>query len=872
MSERALAESVRFELSEKGRKRILVRNMHNAEKFTSVLSSVLDDVRIFIVDCLDDNSLQKSLIKYFVGDSFPSKETAFEAGWRSHATEISLCSEAAGLEIVAGLQSVKVDVRNFLLNGISFPQSESVLARIYSSFAWSLPTVICFVNYTGRSAGPFAALQASTLSPIPSVVVFRKDSGDLAGSDSIIESGMMSPDSIRHYLAEENSQAAPDKVMVATGGDEGLVKLYAGLQKLTGKDGDDLYLMFDSFLQKNPQLARFAQVAALFGMQFLPGEVALLSGVGSKTVFAMGRMINLWQGHLVGYFSSGSIHQRFLKYKLPEEKDEMLRRAAEVALEFRGENSRSYQIAGDLQARAGLNLLASQSYEKAADLAEGDLRKADLYKRAALFSESKADYYLFQAALNLYRGELYPETIGVLRSIKDSSDPAFGILWGLCASFVDESLHEVFDFPGETDTPELVSGILESRDLHRDGFFHRAERILLNCAIGDPLSSVACLVELGRQLYKRGMVESSFNTMTVARREAALLGADWLERQALFTSQKAWNSLGREDKVGLELSRLIELTLLSGNRRKLVSVYNLYANSQLLCHRYSKALNIYSSALRTLATVSEPQSVRIIILNNIGVAERKLFRTGESLRTLMRQVRISVSSGNLSKACIAYGNMARIFIHLCRTDAAEDCLETMIEFASLGKIADATESICYISSQLAFMRGDSETAFSLINRSIQLSMESGKKRRLSLGLMKKGSMLLRQNRYGDAVDTLTEAMDVSRSAGTNLNLYLSEMKLTAAKCFLGQCMPVELLSIEYRGNPDYAQKGEQMYYHWLLTGSRQSMTAAAQLISRGLSHGLYFHSYLHMLQKIEQDIPISLADAIPLLHNYPSCD
>lgn len=872
MSERILAESIRFELQEKGKKRILVRNMHNTEKFVRVLSSVLDDVRILTLDCSHENSLRKSLFAYFVGDSFSSKETAFEAGWRSHATEISLCSEAAGLEVVAGLQSIKADVENFLLNDISLPPGGSTLAKIYSSFAWTLPTVICFVNCTERLGDPFCALQKSTLCPMPSVIVFRKDCGNFQGFDSIIESGMMSLDSIRNYFAEVNSTALPDKVMVATGGDEGLVKLYAGLQKFTGEESDDMFFMLDSFLKDNPQLTLFARIAALFGMQFIPGEVSLLSGVLSQTVFSLGRRINLWEGHFAGHFFSGSIRERFLQGMDSEEKDRMLGRAAEVVLKFRGRNSRSLQIAGDFQVRAGLYLPASESYEKAAGMADGDLRKADLYKRAALFSEKKADHLLFQAALNLYRGEFFPEAIAVIKSISDSSISATGVLWALCATSGDESLREAIETSGETGIPDLVFEILESRDLHRDGYFLKAEQILLRRAIGDPLSSVVCLVELGEQLYKRGMVESSLNTMTVAGREAVLLGADWLERKALFTSLKAWNRLGKQDKVNSKLSRLLELTLRSGNRRKLVSVCNLYANSLLLRHRYNRALDIYSSALRTLSTVSETQAVRIVILNNMGVAERKLSRTSDSLRTLMRQVRISVSSGNLSQACIAYGNMARIFIHLCRTEAAEDCLETMIEFASLGKIAEAAESIWYISSQIAFMRGEVDTAFSLINQSIQLSRESGKKRRLSQVVVKKGSMLLRLERYREAVEILAEGLDMSMAVGANLNAYLAHMKLTAAKCFLGQCLPVELLSLQYRGNPDDTQKGEQMYYHWLLTGSRQSLAAAAQLISRGLSYGLYFHSYLYMLQKIEQDIPTSLADAIPLVHNYPSCD
>jgi len=868
MLELALAESIRSELSENGRKRILVRNMHNAVAFTGILNSVLEDLRILVVDCTDENTLRESLYSYFVGDSLSLKETAFETGWRSHATEISLCSEAEGLEMVAGLHGIKNDVERFLLNIAAVPPGKSILSKVYSSFALSLPTVICFLNYQEQDWGPPDSLSTS----MPPYIVFRKDCKSHAGADCVIEAGMMSADSIQNYLALSGAQVALEQLMVATGGDEGLVRLYTGIHKYTGEASDNILVAFDSFLQKSPELALFAVSAALYGMQFSPEEVSILSGVQAKTVFATGRSINLWKGHLAGYFLSAIVREHLLKDMLPEEKDRMLQRAADVVLSFRGRNRRSYQTAGDLQVRAGLYSFAVESYENAARFADVDLIKADMYRRAALFSRSRSDYFLLQAALSLYRGEFYPEAADILRTIQHSSSYEIEVLLGLCITSNGELLNEWPAEQKETGIPGIVSEVLQSRSQQKKGFFHRAERILLNCAVGDPLRSVVCLVELGEQLYKREMMENSLNTMAVAVREAGSLGAEWLERRALFTSLKVWNRLGQKDKVNSNLSRLLELTLLSGNRRKLVSAYNLYANSLLLGGEYLKALKIYSSALATLDDTPETRGTRIIILNNIGVAQRKLFRTSDSLRTFMRQVRISVSSGNLSRACVAYGNMARIFIHLSNIDSAEDCLETMIEFAALGNVVQVQESIFYISSQIAFMKGDVESAFSLINQSERLARESGKKRRLSMLLVSTGSMLLLLKRYREAADVLTEGLAVSRSAETQLNSYLSEMKLAVAKCFLQQYDPVELLSIEYGGNPDDTQKGEQMYYHWLLTGSRQSMTAAAQLLSKGLSHGLYFHSYLHMLQKIKHEFPDSLADAIPLVHNYPSLD
>ena len=87
---------------------------------------------------------------------------------------------------------------------------------------------------------------------------------------------------------------------------------------------------------------------------------------------------------------------------------------------------------------------------------------------------------------------------------------------------------------------------------------------------------------------------------------------------------------------------------------------------------------------------------------------------------------------------------------------------------------------------------------------------------------------------------------------------------------MGICHPVELLTQKYSGNLDLNHKGEVMYYHWCLTGSRQSQLATAVLFSKGLSSGVSWHSYLYMLQDVASTLPASLAQTIPLLHNYPS--
>jgi len=871
MSEKLLAESIRRALDENSR-RILVRNIHGAEKFVGVLESVLENLRVFAVDCTDDNSLRNSLSAYFAGDSFSDAETAFEAGWRSHSTEISLYSEASGLEVVAGLHSVKQKVKNFILNKTAAPLEASVVSRIFSSFAWSLPTVICFVNYTWREDCPVFTLSPGADTSTPPIVVFSSDSGDLDGADTVIESGMLSPEAVRLYLQEHNLDLSAETVLAAADGDEGLVKLYSGLYRLTGAVFDHVFSALDSFLAQNSELAVFAGFASVIGMQFHPGEVFQLSDISDTEVFATGRRINLWSGHIAARFSSTAVRDYLLKEVSPEGKDLLLRKAAGVVLQTRGKNSRSYQTAADFLVRSGFSSQASEYYRISAEMATGEYRRADMYRKASCFSEEQTDRFLFLSALNLYRGEFYLKAIEVLNSAGSGWDSEVSVLRGLCAASGDVlPLHKSGGFT-HSEASELAMEIIESRRFRDAGDYHRAERVLLRCSAGTSVRSVSCLVELGEQLHRRGIVEGSLNVMVLAVREARALGEKWLERKALFTCLKAWNRLGRHSRLKAELSRLTELVYVSGNRSKLVSIYNLYANSLINSRKHNEALQIYTSALGILAMVPESRQMKIVILNNIGVVQQMLFQVSEALRTLMQQVRISVSSGSLPQACIAYGNMARIFVNLGKVDAAEDCFETMVEFTALGKVAEASEPVFSVAAQIAFLRDDVDTAIAMIDRSLQLSRQGGKKRKLSFGLLKKGSMLLQAGRYREAESALSEAVEVSVSSGSEKNAFLSEMRLTVARCFLGKTRPVELLSLNDAMELEDIFRGEKMYYHWLFTSSRQSQCAAAQLLSRGLSHGLYFHSYLYMLQKIVRHLPASLADAIPLVHNYPSCE
>ena len=133
-------------------------------------------------------------------------------------------------------------------------------------------------------------------------------------------------------------------------------------------------------------------------------------------------------------------------------------------------------------------------------------------------------------------------------------------------------------------------------------------------------------------------------------------------------------------------------------------------------------------------------------------------------------------------------------------------------------------------------------------------------------------MLLRLKEYAEASDVLCRAEEVSIKSNSMLNAFIARMKGTAARCFSGCEHPCSILSIKLSGTPEDTHRGEQFYYHWRLTGSRQSLSAAAQFLSRGLMNGLHYHSYLYMLHEIVGELPSSLADAFPLVHNYPSCD
>ena len=876
MNNTGILKQIEEELLVKNKKRILLQNFIPESQFLRELENALQEsFRILVLDCTDDSTFRQSILAQFSCEN-SMLETSFEAGWRSHATEISIYSKSRGLEVVAGLQAMKNKIKEYLLSDTD-PMSPIELARMYASYAWSLPTFLVLINFSEKNCSFLDELFSERYERVPPVIVCTTDRSSFSWADAVLISDLMSPNSISQYLLINGSDLSVDSVVKATNGEIGLVKIYFKLYSRFGIAEESVFLSLDTFFKKVPEVAAFLRCAAVIGFEFIPQEVSIVveANPDSTLTFCLETDLIKELSNRFYVFGSTSIWKYLLRSIEREEKDRILNKFVSVDHERRELDSKAYQTLAEIYIKLGQRSKAGEAFERAAILAEGCVVAAKLFKKASLFNSLDRDKLLLNSALNYYRAELYTEVKHILSQLKYTSFSSYllGRLTNGASISIDFSTDDVNNYLAEeAEFPELLPDVLESKICYKAGKFFEAERLLLNCALKDEFTSLVCLVELGQQLYNRGLIENSLNTMMAAGNIASKMGISWLERKALFTFIKAANTIGRTGMVDKYFPRLHELTVLSGNTKKQVSVNNLYANSQLLRQNYSTALDIYSSSLKLLSSEDNAKDIELVILNNMSVAQRKLFQTDKALRTLMRQVQTAVSLGNLGRACIAYGNMARQFLDLWKPDEASDCLETMIEFAQLGGLKDVAEIINGISSMLAFMRGDSKTALELLDQVIEMARETGKRRRLSLYLLKKGSFLLRLKRYEEAVAILKVALEESQAVNSELNSFVAKSKLTASSCFLGICHPAELLTQKYSGNLDLNHKGEVMYYHWCLTGSRQSQLATAVLFSKGLSSGVSWHSYLYMLQDVASTLPASLAQTIPLLHNYPSCE
>lgn len=832
MDDGGTAERVASGIREDGRKRIQVRNANCSSDFLPRLSSIMEDSRFIHFAFGREDPVREALREYFTGSGLPDVETAFEAGWRSHVTETALVGGGRGIEAAAGLNSLREPFRRYLLEGRG--DAEAVQG-ILSSFTMTLPTVFLLTGYPG--SWPFDSPDLE----LPPLVAFTEADAGFPFADLILDSGGMSLDAASEFLTDFGCSADPLAVLEASEGKAGLVMLYAGIRAVFGIESSSTREMLRAVLDSREELARFASVAALMSPGFLPSEVSSIASIRSTEPFAAGRRMNLWKGSLLADFLSPEARCEILARLNDEERNRLLTAGAEEVIRSRGNSPVSLEYAGDLLFRAAKDERASELFLAAAELETRELKKAGLYRKAALASGGWTEELSFREALSLFR-EQQGEKPGT----------------------VPEGLER-------NHFAELSPAVQEAEALFLEGRYHRAYMVLAFFALSHRDNAPVALTEIGEQLLRRNMVESALCVFRAAAASASEAGFGWLEARALSGSMKACNRAGRFREAEKTAGRLFQLALDSGNRARLVGAYNLYANSLLLRTSYGKALKVYTSCLRALEE-NRQGGLRSVILNNMSVAQRRLFRTEEALGSLMRFARTAVSEGSLARAATAYGNMARLFIDLSRFDSASDCLETMIEFRKISGADPVDDSVLFISSQIAFAEGHPREALRLMEKAVEGARVTGNLRRLSLNLVKMGSMLLRTGKYAEAAEILTRAEEASLKSSSMLNAFVARVKGAAAKCFAGCGDPASLLSIPLTGTPEDNHRGEQYYYHWRLTGSLQSQAAAAQLLSRGLAAGLHHHSYLHMLHEIALELPSSLAVAIPLVHNYPSCD
>lgn len=859
MAERELAERIARELTDGGRVRILVRNVHRVETLLQSLRRVMENTAFLPIRFGAPEPVLEALKTHFMGNSLPDPETAFEAGWRSHLTEMALVSGREGMEAAAGLHSFRESLKDLLLHRLE-PQegTEALFRSVLASFSKTLSTVICLLDYV--QTPPFDRITA----PFPPVVCLSPGRDGIPSPDSVLDSGCFSREEVEAILMEEGFSLPPDEVIQATGGRAGLVRLYAGIVREYGIRHDNVLAMLDGVFLRDPGLHSFARAAAVLSPGFFVSEAGALSSTPGEKLFLRGKRMHLWRGSLMGEFLSGEVRRSILMGIPDGSISELFERASSTVLDFREGSAATLAFAGSLLARSNPGPRAAGLYIRAAELTGCQHRRADLLRTAALLDPDHREECTFQAALSYYREEMREEALELLEGNDLTGIPGEGALRALCSrsSELPSASWE------EGGYPELSSNIPFSGYHHGRGEFSQAEKYLTELALQGGTSMTLALMVYGEQLYDRGLVEASLNVSRAAVSQAAEEGIEWLETRALVLFARACTRRGRFREFTRAADRLLELLLQSTNRRRLTSVYNLLANSMILRLDYGMALRIYESSLRSMGDRGD--SLRTVILNNMSVAQRKLMKTTEALGSLMRLVGVTVSRGDLSRACVAYCNMARIFIDLSRFDSAKDCLETVLEFRELAGGMAVDDSISFISAQIAFQNGDVPGAIHLMDASIESARASGDTRRLSLNLLKQGSMLLRCGDHSRAIPVLTEAIEVSSESNSKLNRFVASVKHAAARCMAGKADPWELLAVPVQGNPDLLHRGEQYYYHWRLSGSAQSLVAAGHLLSTGLSAGLHYHSYMHMLQEIKPNIPRRLAEALPLVHNYPS--
>ncbi|PIE52140.1 hypothetical protein CSA37_08210 [Candidatus Fermentibacteria bacterium] len=823
MDERLQAEGIAESVRSGSASRILVRNAVDPAGLSRQLEFLLADKRVLVFSGGSSDPVRETLLDYFTGHDSSDPLFGFEAGWRSHLTELSLVSPD-GMEQAAGLSSLRDSFRAYLSGE---ERKSSVVEAVLSSFAVILPTVFIFSDPSSDDEVPECPLP-------PSVII---SSGNLeTSSDLFIDVSSLSMD---------------------TSG-----KLVSALQEEFGTTASNLKKALKEVFVKNDSFRSFVQTASLLNPSFHPEEAAGSCRLDEwRSLLQKARRTGMLSGFLVCSFPSGTV-RRAVEETIPDsERKALCSAAAGSVISFRGRKPAALGKAAAILAEGGFDSQAADLFAEAADGEKIQERRSSFYLAASMLDCSDSEERTFKAALGLYRNGQLEEasrllTAQVLERVRGAS-----VLKAFCSSVYDDSVLK------EATLEELDTRILKAKKMFDRGNHSRAEELLLSLALFRGKTGAAALAELGEQYWSRGLYHRAVCIMRAALSEACNLEMSWLEIRARFTIIRSCNRAGRFNDVRIGTELLMQRLLENGDTAKLVILLNCMGNTLLLTGRKEQAAMVYTGALKIIK--QHKLHGIAAVLNNLSVAQRKMLKMDEALESLMKLIRECVSRGEPGAAAIAYGNMARLFIDLSRFDSASDCLESMVEFSQISG-NNLEESICYISALLAFQQNQIAESMQLLDRAAEISRKGGSRRRLSTNLLKKGSLLLRVGRVSEAVPVLQEAISESEASGTRLNHFIAAMKLAAAKAASGTGEAAELLAVKHEKGMDDNHRGELYYWHWKHTGSRQSMTACAQLLSKGLSNGLHHCSYLYMLHEIVAELPSALAASLPLVHNYPS--
>ncbi len=476
MAERELAERISRELTDGGGVRILVRNVHRVETLLQNLRRVMENTYFLPIRFGAPEPVLEALRTHFMGNSLPDPERAFEAGWRSHLTEMALVSGREGMEAAAGLHCCKESLKGLLLHRLEPQQGTEVLFRsVLASFSKTLSTVICLLDYV------HTPLFVNLPGHFPPVVCLSPGRDGIPSPDAVLDSGCISREEVEAILLEEGVPVSSDEAIQATGGRAGLVGLYAGIVREYGIRQGKVFAMLDQVFLRDPGLHSFARAAAVLSPGFFHFEAGALSSAPGEEMFLRGKRIHLWRGSLMGEFLSGEVRRRILMGIPDETISELFERASSTVLHFRSGSPGALAFAGSLLARSNPGPRAACLYRRAAEITGCQHRRAELFRTAALLDPDHREEFTFQAALSYYREEMREEALELLEDdgLRDLSGGE--ALRALC-SRSSEPPSPSWDEGGH---PELSRSIHCAGYHHGRGEFSQAEKHLTELAFGE---------------------------------------------------------------------------------------------------------------------------------------------------------------------------------------------------------------------------------------------------------------------------------------------------------------------------------------------------------------------------------------------------